>query len=80
MHLGLRVYFRLAQAVISYSVVDAPRSSSSSAAVKLVEGAQKSWRRIDGPNQLPKLIQNVKFADGIEVTGNSAVAQAQAAA
>jgi transposase-like protein len=47
---------------------------------KLVEGAQKSWRRIDGPNQLPKLIQGVKFADGIEVTGNSAVAQAQAAA
>jgi putative transposase len=47
---------------------------------KLVEGAQKSWRRIDGPNQLPKLIQGVKFADGIEVIGNSAVAQAQAAA
>ena len=47
---------------------------------KLVEGAQKSWRRIDGPNQLPKLIQGVKLADGIEVIGNSAVAQAQAAA
>src|SRR5674536_216361 len=24
---------------------------------KLVEGAQKSWRRLDGHNQLPKLIQ-----------------------
>jgi hypothetical protein len=24
---------------------------------KLVEGAQKSWRRIDGQNPLPKLIQ-----------------------
>ncbi len=47
---------------------------------KLVEGAQKSWRRIDGHNQLPKLIQGVKFADGIEVIGNSAVSQAQAAA
>ena len=39
---------------------------------KLVEGAQKSWRRIDGHNQLPKLILGVKFADGIEVIGNSA--------
>jgi putative transposase len=47
---------------------------------KLVDGAQKSWRRIDGHNQLPKLIQGVKFADGIEFTGNSAVPQAQAAA
>jgi putative transposase len=48
---------------------------------KLVEGAQKSWRRIDGHNQLPKLIQGVKFADGIEeVIGNSAVPQTQAAA
>ena len=47
---------------------------------KLAEGAQKSWRRIDGHNQLPKLIQGVKFADGIEVIGNSAVSQAQAAA
>ena len=34
---------------------------------KLVEGAQKSWRRLDGHNQLPKLILGVKFTDGIEV-------------
>src|SRR4249920_56242 len=47
---------------------------------KLIEGAQKSWRRIDGHNQLPKLIQGVKFTDGIEVIGNSAAPQAQAAA
>ena len=47
---------------------------------KLVEGAQKSWRRIDGHNQLLKLIQGVKFADGIEVIGHSALSQAQAAA
>ena len=33
---------------------------------KLVEGAQKTWRRLDGHNQLPKLIQGVKFTDGIE--------------
>ena len=47
---------------------------------KLVEGAQKTWRRIDGHNQLPKLILGVKFTDGIEVIGNSAAPQAQAAA
>jgi len=47
---------------------------------KLVEGAQKSWRRIDGHNQLPKLIQGVKFADRIEVIRNAAVSQAQTAA
>jgi putative transposase len=34
---------------------------------KLVEAAQKSWRRLDGHNQLPKLILGVKFADGLEV-------------
>lgn len=34
---------------------------------KLVEAAQKSWRRLRGYNQLPKLIQGVKFTDGIEV-------------
>jgi transposase-like protein len=47
---------------------------------KLVDGAQKSWRRLDGHNQLPKVIQGVKFTDGIEVIGNSAEPQAQAAA
>ena len=34
---------------------------------QLVEGAQKSWRRLDGHNQLPKLVLGVTFADGIEV-------------
>jgi hypothetical protein len=34
---------------------------------KLVEGAQKTWRRRDGHNQLPKIIRGVKFADGCEV-------------
>jgi hypothetical protein len=61
-----------------------PRAAANKTALamvfKLVEGAQKSWRRIDGHNQLPKLIQGVKFADGIEVIGNSTVYQAQAAA
>src|SRR5438552_3686838 len=43
---------------------------------KLVEGAQKNWRRLDGPNQLPKVLGGIKFTDGIEVVRS----QAQAAA
>ena len=31
--------------------------------LKLVEGAQKTWRRLDGHNQLPKIIR-VKFLTG----------------
>lgn len=34
---------------------------------KLVEGAQKSWCRLDGHNQLPKLVLGSTFADGIEI-------------
>ena len=33
---------------------------------KLAQAAQNSWRRLDGHNQLPKLIVGVKFVDGIE--------------
>jgi transposase-like protein len=32
---------------------------------KLVDGAQKRWRRLDGHNQLPRVIEGVKFTDGI---------------
>ncbi len=35
---------------------------------KLVEAASKTWRRLQGQNQLPKVIRGVRFADGIEVT------------
>ena len=34
---------------------------------KLIDAAQKSWRRLDGHNQLPKVILGAKFADGLEV-------------
>ena len=47
---------------------------------KLVEGAQKSWRRLDGHSQLPKLILGVKFADGMEVAAKSIRQPATAAA
>src|SRR6202051_2906386 len=43
---------------------------------KLAESAEKSWRRLNGHNQLPKLILGVKFTDGIEVVRS----QVQAAA
>lgn len=33
---------------------------------KLAQAAEKSWRRLNGHNQLPKVIQGVKFIDGIE--------------
>jgi putative transposase len=39
---------------------------------KLVEAAQKSWRRLDGNNQLSKLVLGVKFADGIGVVAKLA--------
>ncbi len=34
---------------------------------KLVTAAAKTWRRLKGENQLPKIIQGVKFQNGIEV-------------
>ena len=42
---------------------------------KLAEAAEKTWRRLDGHNQLPKVILGVRFADGIEIAS-----QVQAAA
>jgi transposase-like protein len=34
---------------------------------KLIIAASKTWRRLKGTNQLPKVIAGVKFKDGIEV-------------
>ena len=42
---------------------------------KLIMVAQKQWLRLNGKNQLPKLIQGIKFTDGIEAdTDNKAAA------
>jgi hypothetical protein len=43
---------------------------------KLAEAPERSWRRLDGHNQLPKVILGIKFTDGIAVVRT----QAQAAA
>ena len=34
---------------------------------KLVNAAAKTWRRLNSENQLPKVVQGVKFQNGIEV-------------
>src|SRR5512136_3451777 len=47
---------------------------------KLIEGAQKSWRRLDGHNQLPKIIQGVTFIDGLEIAAKLKAPQAKFAA
>jgi putative transposase len=35
---------------------------------KLVTAAAKTWRRLQGENQLPKVVQGVTFRNGVEVT------------
>jgi putative transposase len=35
---------------------------------KLVMAASKTWRRLKGENQLPKVVAGVTFKDGTEVT------------
>ena len=35
---------------------------------KLVMAAARTWRRLKGENQLPKVIDGVSFKDGVEVT------------
>ena len=47
---------------------------------KLVEAAQRSWRRLDGHALLPKLILGVKFADGIELVPKKPASQPAVAA
>ena len=47
---------------------------------KLLEGAQKSWRRLDGHNQLPKIVLGVTFNDGIEVSAKPTDHQSATAA
>jgi transposase-like protein len=39
---------------------------------KLVMAAAKTWRRLKGENQLPKVIQGVKFTNGVEVINTPA--------
>ena len=59
---------------------DALNKTALAMVFKLVEGAQKSWGRLDGHNQSPKIIEGVKFIDGLEAAAEPAGPQAQIAA
>ncbi len=37
---------------------------------KLVMAASKTWRRLKGENQLPKVVAGVTFRNGTEVTAS----------
>ena len=39
---------------------------------KLVTAAARTWRRLNGENQLPKVVQGVTFTNGVEVTNTPA--------
>jgi putative transposase len=43
---------------------------------KLIKTAEKTWRRLDGKNQLPKVTTGVKFCDGCEVIASNQLAAA----
>ena len=38
---------------------------------KLVMAAAKTWRRLKGENQLPKVVEGIKFNDGVAATTTS---------
>ena len=40
---------------------------------KLIKNAEKTWRRLDEKNQLPKVISGIKFSDGWEVIADDVV-------
>ena len=39
---------------------------------KLAMAAARTWRRLKGENQLPKVVQSVTFLNGVEVTDTPA--------
>jgi hypothetical protein len=56
-----------------------PNKTALAMIFKLAEAAEKSWRRLNGHNQLPKIILGIKFTvlgikftDGIEVVRSQA--------
>ena len=41
------------------------RRSGLAMAFKLMMSAQKKWRKLDGQNRLPEIIQGIEFRDGL---------------
>ena len=79
-HLRTTNVIESAFATVRHRTVRAKGSLSNKTALamifKLAEAAKKSWRRLDGHHQLPKIILGVRFTDGMEVVRS----QGQAAA
>ena len=49
-----------------------PQDTARLMVFKLVMAAAKTWRRLKGENQLPKVVQGVTFRNGVEVTNTPA--------
>ena len=41
-------------------------------AFKLMMSAQGKWRKLDGANRMPEIIQGIEFKDGIKQLQNAA--------
>ncbi len=58
-------------ATVRHSTVRTKGSLSSATAklmvFKLIMAASKTWQRLNGEKQLPKVVEGVKFQDGIEI-------------
>jgi putative transposase len=50
-----------------------------SLAFKLIESAEKSWRRIRAPEKVASLLEGVPFKDGLPVTDSTPAQQPLAA-
>jgi len=48
------------------------RKSRLAMAFKLMMSAQKTWRKLDGQNRLPEIIQGIEVRDGIRQIQNAA--------
>jgi hypothetical protein len=48
-------------------------------AFKLIEEAEKTWRRINGPERITLLLEGIAFRDGEPVQGDQPVQQKLAA-
>ena len=56
------------------------RNTMLSMIYKLGMCAEKRWRRLRGFEHLPKVIEGVKFRDGVEVTGETEETESRGAA
>lgn len=39
--------------------------------VKLIQAAAKTWRRLTGMNHLPRVIEVIRFTDGVATTADA---------